>query len=415
MCRVETLRRALCIGVLGAASAFAQTPQVLVTNNQDPGGGEGRNSVSFFRIGKNGALTAAKQVLTNGATPGGFTNAGIRTVLAVAQSTDVCIFAGEGNNRYVHNVTPGDVAAVDAATLKSTGKFLAGANDLGDFIGVGLASNGQYLYAGFSASGTIATYQILSGCKLQYLKSVPATGTGRITRRPGGPAGMAVSGNMLVVTYEDGSISSFNISKGVPVSNGDLQNSTGSLGDLVIPQGVDITSDGKFAIFASSGSGVTPVVEVSEISGGKLTRTSEYSLRGSISNNSFAVELSPDESLLYVLNLPGDKFTPSTVAAAFFDKATGAVSFGCEAGSNQQNSYLAGGLALSNNAQGTGGQVYVGGGQGDDVEETEIISIFNVQSDGKTCSLTEAANSPVQNSSSALAWPTIVTWPPRAF
>jgi len=59
--------------------------------------------------------------------------------------------------------------------------------------------------------------------------------------------------------------------------------------------------------------------------------------------------------------------------------------------------------------------VYVGGGQGDDVEETEIISIFNVQSDGKTCSLTEAANSPVQNSSNALAWPTIVTWPPRAF
>jgi hypothetical protein len=226
---------------------------------------------------------------------------------------------------------------------------------------------------------------------------------------------MAVSGNMLVVTYEDGSISSFNISKGVPLSNGDLQNSTGALEDVVIPQGVDITADGKFAIFASSGSGVTPVVEVSEISGARLTRTSVYFLSGSISNNSFAVELSPDESLLYVLNLLNDILSPNTVAAAFFDKTTGAVSFGCEARSNQQNSYLSGGLALANNSEGTGDEVYVGGGQGDDAERTEIISIFNVQSDGKTCSLTEAPNSPVQNDSDALAWPTIVTWPPRAF
>ena len=390
MCRVETLRRALCIGVLGAASAFAQTPHFLVTNNQDPGGGAGRNSVSFFRIGNNGSLTAAKQVSTNGVTPGGYTDAGMRAVLAVAQGTDVCIFAGEGNDKYIHNLVPGDVEAVDAATLKSTGKFRAGANDFGYYLGVGLASKGQYLYAGFSASRTIATYQILNGCKLQYLKSVPAVGTGFLGG-PGGPAGMAVSGTMLVVTYEDGSISSFNISKGVPVSNGDLQNSTGATEALAIPQGVDVTDDGEFAVFASSGEG-SPLIEVSDISSGKLTPTVLYPLNGSISNNSFTVELSPDESLLYVLNLANDLQSPNTLAAAFFDKTTGAVAFGCEARSSQQNSYLSGGLALANNTKGTGSEVYVGGGQGDDVEETEIINIFNVQSDGKTCSLTEAAN-----------------------
>lgn len=35
-----------------------------------------------------------------------------------------------------------------------------------------------------------------------------------------------------------------------------------------------------------------------------------------------------------------------------------------------------GGLALAINGEGTGDEVYVGGGQGDDGEQTEIISIF---------------------------------------
>jgi hypothetical protein len=60
---------------------------------------------------------------------------------------------------------------------------------------------------------------------------------------------MAAHANTLVATYVDGSIESFDISQGVPVSNGDKQNSTAFLKSGAYPGGVDITQDGHFAIF----------------------------------------------------------------------------------------------------------------------------------------------------------------------
>jgi len=65
-------------------------------------------------------------------------------------------------------------------------------------------------------------------------------------------------------------------------------------------------------------------IEVSDISSGKLTPTVMYSVSGGISDNSFAVVLSPDNSRLYILNLPNTILSPNTVAAAgFFDKTIG--------------------------------------------------------------------------------------------
>ena len=65
---------------------------------------------------------------------------------------------------------------------------------------------------------------------------------------------MAIHGNIMIATYTDGSIESFNISSGTPVSNGDEQYSTATLNsqDATYPNSIDITSDGHYAIFGDT-------------------------------------------------------------------------------------------------------------------------------------------------------------------
>src|SRR6202023_1939370 len=97
--------------------------------------------------------------------------------------------------------------------------------------------------------------------------------------------GMAIHGNMLVATYGDGSIESFDISSGTPVSNGDKQNSTAYLKSqgATYPNGVEITKDGRYAIFGDTST--STIVEVSDISSGKLSKTSVYTQKAPINSS----------------------------------------------------------------------------------------------------------------------------------
>jgi 6-phosphogluconolactonase (cycloisomerase 2 family) len=207
--------------------------------------------------------------------------------------------------------------------------------------------NSQNLYASFTDSNTIGTFQVRPGCKLTFIGDTAVGGL-----QGGVIDGMATHGDIMVVTYGDGSIESFNISAGTPVPNGDEQNSTGGRTGNTYPNGVDITQDGHYAIFGDTST--STVVEVSDISSGKLTPTVVYRMRSGISSSN--IMLSPDETLLYISNTQGDRIT-----AAFFDKSTGVLSKGCTSGSLKGYvtdwSYL-GSLALETTT-GTGGVVYV--------------------------------------------------------
>jgi sugar lactone lactonase YvrE len=213
---------------------------------------------------------------------------------------------------------------------------------------------------------------------------------------------MAVHGSILVGTYADGSIESFNISAGMPMSNGDKQNSTGSAGGNAYPNGVDITRDGHYAIFGDTAT--STVIEVSDISSGKLTPTVVYKLGNGISSSN--IMLSPDETLLYISNTQGDRIT-----AAFFDKSTGKLSKGCVSGNLKGYvtnwSYLAG-LALEKTT-GTGGMVYVA-----EFGAPSSIGMIQVKSGGGKCTLKELSSSPVTdpNSPGLLS---IGAFPPRSF
>ena len=348
------------------------------------------STVSFYAIAADGTLGGPTRVSTNGnGIAGGYFGA-VRVFVA-PQGPDVCVYASNAQSE--------NIAGIDARTRKLAGVFRGSrADNRLARNGIGLATGGGRLYATFSGSGNIGGFQIQPGCTLQFVGDVHAQGLN------GGLAeGMALHGNMMVVAYGDGSIESFDISGGMPVSNGDAQYSTGSQDDHV-PDAVDITRDGHYAIFG--GGSTAAAVQISDISSGRLTPTVVYGL--GTAWNSGSVRLSPDERVLYVSNSSGGRVT-----AAFFDKNTGKVRQGCTSsplkGFYTKFTYI-GGVATER-ATGMGGLLYVPelGTVG-----RSYIGVLRFAATGTGCTLTEAANSPVAGSP-ASGLLSIEVYPPRPF
>jgi 6-phosphogluconolactonase (cycloisomerase 2 family) len=379
---------AVLVGVCVAngVAAGAGKSHYVVTNDDVPPALA--TSASFFTIGTNGLLNVKAKVLTGrGGIAGGYFAANRVSVLN----------SGNAQCAYTSQAQTGEIEGIAIKTLEIGGHAVGSSKDTGTSNGVGSAMNAKYLYASFTDSSTIGTFRVLPGCSLKFVGDISVKGL-----QGGVIDGMAIHGNIMVVTYGDNSIESFNISGGEPVSNGDEQNSTGSRTGNTYPSGVDITQDGHFAIFGDT-SPLT-IVEVSDISSGKLAPTVVYHLGNEL--NSSNVLLSPDESLLYISNNQS-----GTVTAAFFDKSTGKLSKGCVSrplkGFDANWSYVAS-LALDQTT-GTGGVVYVA-----EYGVPSSIGEINVKSAGGKCTLTESSHSPVSdpNSPGLLS---IGAFPPRPF
>jgi hypothetical protein len=383
----------LCVGrlFLSGVNAFAATsssPHYIVTN--DDVAPLFVSGVSFYTVGTNGVLTLTDQVHTEGYGIGGGYFASNR-VAVLDNDSQQCVYASQA--------TEGTIAGISINTLEITGVASGSDNDTGTTNGIGLVLNNQYLYANFSDSGNIGTFQIQPGCTLTFISDISPLGL-----QGGVVSAMAINGNIMVVSYNDGSIESFNISSGVPVSNGDEQNSTAYLASsgATYPNGVDITQDGRFAIFGDTATSTT--VEVSDISSGKLTKTTVYNLAST--PNSSNIALSPDETLLYISNNQGDRLT-----AALFDSSTGRLSSPCASPTLRNYvadfSYLAS-MAFENTT-GNGGVVYIA-----EFGAPSWIAMVQVGSSNGKCTLTELSTSPVAdpNSSGLLS---IQSFPPRPF
>jgi hypothetical protein len=367
----------------GPASTPATVTPYLITNDDLPP--KIATSGTFFTFAADGTPQNPTRVSLGGVgSGGGYFAASHVSILNGA--TQQCAFLSLGGSA--------EVAAVDIQALQDVGNFSAATTDDGFDSGIGLANNGTYVYGAFSTSGTLATFAIQPGCQLQYLGSMAALGM-----HAGDVKGMAIHGNLMVLAYGDGSIQSFNISGGLPVSNGDLQNATGYTSDN-FPVGVDITQDGHFAIFGDAANYAT--VEVSDISSGKLTKTVLYKIGTNFNSNN--VLLSPDETLLYIANT-----TYGRVSAAFFDKTTGKVTPGCTSrqlkGFDNTWAYLS--SPVTELASGTGSVLYL-------AEFGTGIAMVNVTSSGGKCTLTESATSPIQPPNTTVLT-SIGVFPPRSF
>lgn len=379
--------------VLGAADKKkpSSSPIYVITNDDAL-----RHTYASFYLagGSQGSptLTYEQSINTTGlGIGGGFF--GTPRLAMLPSSSAQCVFVSDAGSS--------DIAAINIQTETVAGAFQGSTNDNGTSNGIGMVMNQNYLYAGYTLSNTIATFSVGTGCQLSFL--------GDITVAPlngGWIAGMALNGNMLVVTYIDGSIQSFNVASGIPTSNNDEQNSTG-FASAFFPDSVDITQDGHFAIFGDAA--VPTIVEVSDLSSGKLAPTVMYIL-GAATNaigpgiNSATARLSPDESLIYIGNSQN-----GYVTAAFFNKNTGKVTGGCNSPqlANFYNPWAYVGSLQTRDTTGTGNVLYV-------AEFGSSIGIVNVTSTGTTCTLTEAAGSPVTDSFSP-GLLSIQVFPPRPF
>lgn len=386
--------------LLMAACAYAATTSAssvgsfLVTNNDvplfNPPQGPAGSTVSFYSIESSGALDNKVVIPTGGVGIAGGFFASSRIAI-VPQGNEVCVFAS--------NAASGDISGINAGTLTVTGTFLASLSDTATTNGIGLAANANYLYATYSTSSTIATFSVEPGCMLSFVGDVSTVGLNSGVVGP-----LAIHGSTMVVTYGDGSIESFNIAAGVPVSNGDAQNSSGFANDH-LPNGVDITADGHYAIFGDASTVTT--LEVSDISSGKLTPTIAYDVGKSW--NSGNVRLTPDESLIIVSNNSG-----GTVTAAPFDKATGKIAPGCTSaplkGFYGTWSYT--GAAALQLPSALGGLIYVPefGSNG-----YSSIGVVQLTVADKACTLSETASSPIVDNSDHSELLSIGVYPVRPF
>jgi 6-phosphogluconolactonase (cycloisomerase 2 family) len=372
--------------LLCAVSAMAATkPHYVMTNDDVPANLP--SSVTFYTIRPDGTLAKKAKVGSggNGAAGGFF---GTQRVTVLDDGNNECVYAS--------NAESGSIVGISVATLQRVGLARGSNSDSGAVNGIGLAMSSSYIYAGYTGSNTIGTFQLVAGCNLTFVSDIDVSGL-----QGGAIDGMAVTGNMLVVTYGDGSIQSFDISNGVPVSNGDEQNSTGSKG-ANWPGQVDITQDGHYALFGDTST--STVVEVSDISSGKLTPTVVYHLGPD--DNSSNIWLSPDESLLYVANTQGGE-----IEAAFFDKTNGTLSKGCTSkvlkGFGTKYAYLA--TMATDKTTGTGDVVYVA-----EYGAPSYIGVVNVAVNGSKCTITESPKSPVSDITSP-GLLSIGVYPPRPF
>jgi hypothetical protein len=384
---------ALMAGVLalsGLAPGATQlgATQYVITNDDLPY--PFLSSISVYTVEAGGLLSSPQQIKTLGfGISGGFFGANRISVLN--SGGQQCVYAS--------SAASGEIVGIAINTLTVGGSATGSPTDLGTTNGIGMVMNSQYLYASFTDTDTIGTFSVQSGCSLSFINDVSVAGLAS-----GVINGMAIHGNMLIATYTDGSIQSFNISAGSPVSNGDEQYSTATLNsmDATYPNSIDITSDGHYAIFGDTSTSV--VVEVSDISSGRLTPTVLYTGNKSISSSN--IMLSPDETVLYVVNTQG-----ASVSAMFFNAATGVLSGGCKSktvgGQSADWSYLAG-LGLASQT-GNGGGVYVA-----EYGNPSGIALVSLTLKGQTCSLQEVKGSPFADPDS-LGLLSIGTFPPRSF
>lgn len=371
--------------LFGQAAAGAM-PKYLVTDD-DPPVRVGVNGATLFSIASNGTPQNPNRVSTGGSgAGGGYFNSNRVSILR--NSKDSCAFVSISG--------AGAIAVVDLISQQDIGDFSGSSTDVGIDNGVGLANNGSYLYASYSNSNTIATFAILHGCSLNFLGDISPIGL-----HGGNVKGMAAHGNLVVVTYGDGSIESFNISAGIPVSNHDRQNATGYASSRY-PTGVDITQDGRFAIFGDQAS--TATVEVSDISCGRLKKTVLYNVGAG--SDSASIFLSPDERLLYVANTGNGKVT-----AAFFDAKTGRVTPGCTSATLKgfDTNWVFISSPVTELNTGTGSVLYLA-----EFGSISGVAVLDISVGVGKCALTESKESPVAdpNSTNLLS---IGVYPPRSF
>jgi len=394
--RAATVRRPihglgrLVLAIAGFHGTCGAAPTPLLITNDDTAVPYPPSTISIRTIGADGTLGHATRVSTEGnGVAGGYF--GANRLLVTTIGAESCIFAANAQSE--------SITGFSVDTAARTGVFHASHADTSLAAnGIPLAATASRLYAGFSGGGNIGAFEKQAGCRLRFLGDTAARGLSG-----GAVQAIAANGATLVAAYGDGSVESFAITGVLPASHGDAAYAAGRDDDFT-PGAVDITSNGKFAIFG--GGSTTTTVQVAALTDGRLGAPTTYKLAGAW--NAGSVRLSPDESVLFISNSSGGRVT-----AAFFDPSTGALRSGCTSaalrGFYAKFTYI--GAIATQNPTSPGGLLYVPEFNADG---NSAIGILQFNRTGTGCTLRETAQSPVAAGPNA-ALLSLAIFPPRPF
>jgi hypothetical protein len=371
------------IVILSPAPALAQGGHYVVTNN-DPS--SVANSATIFKL-EGMSLDAVKVLQTGGNGGGGGDFALVRVVLA-GSGANQCLFVGDAGTS--------DIAAFTVPALAKVGNYTDPEGDSNGFgYSMGLAVRGKALFAAYGVSANIGVFEIQAGCKLKLL--------GTYDNAPGqSVSGMRVTpdGKTLVVGYGYGAnlVDSFSISSmGVLTENGPYAGLNG-------PAGVDITSDGKYAVFGDATGGTTQIEIYPINSNGTLGMETSMGGDGSLGAGQDSSDpwISPNGKFLYVSN----NLSKQVTSLGFSESPLGLSYVGITTLNDSSEIISIGGLTTATNS-GTGGGIYVA----EFSSPNGLVGLLQINSDGST---TEVSGSPYNNGTSS-ALLSVAAYPQRRF
>jgi len=385
----KTLAAVTVIALLAfsAGSAYAATHYYVVGNNNV----YPTNSVSVYEV-SGSSLVSLTTVSTGGAgAGGGYFGQGRQSINQDGSST--CVFAADAESS--------DISAMKVITaspyLEVVSNFVSPDGDSGTDDGIGITVAGGYLYANYTGNGSsiapsIGVWKITPGCSLSFVTHL--TNTSGIN---GGVIdGMAVTpnGKYLVVAYGDGSVGSYAIGGGSISLIGQEIIAGQGVGAGASAGTVAISSNGHWAIFGDfSGSNNTQLDVAAIASNGALAPTTSYGGTGSLGNgvDSNGIQLSPNNKFIYVADTYSGQET--TVS---FDATTGVITYpnGCLTSLNGFNTnwiFASQVAAVANSGSGAGLYVSEGFLSGD-----SYIALLQINS--TTGCATEVPNSPFVDS-----------------
>ena len=258
--------------VLFVCKIFGATEYVVANNNN-----LNNNTLTVYKLDtSSGAFTQIAVLQTGGD--------GLGTVFPLFNYSEVqqaispgaaCVFALDARSQ--------DIASFSKASgYALVGNYTNAALNPTGGGSLALTPNGMFLYATYGSTNNIGAWQVNVDCSLTFVGSYSPSGAAGV-----GALKVAPNGNSLIValTGTDVSAEMYSIDRGsgVLASLGVLAGFCGDNGTDCLPQGLDITKDSKFVIFAVpvNGFAIFPYAVVARITPNGLTSPSFWSLNNS--------------------------------------------------------------------------------------------------------------------------------------
>jgi len=258
-----------------AALSFMFSAQIAVGQFVYVDDNNGPNTVTVFPVSGFALATPASYTTFGNGVPG--QDGGAEQVVASYSSVN-CLYVSDANGSVPF--PNGDIASFvingpsTVFVANTIDPSATGGPNKGIPLAVDRRTGFPYLFAGFTSSNEIAFFKINpSTCQPFWSSSTTAVG---VSGAPLEALAVSAAGpHILIATYADGSIQSFKVGGGVLIPTGPPFQSTGFTTQFGVPDGIDITANGKFAIFGDRNS--IAEVEVSKIMpSGALTPTVDY-------------------------------------------------------------------------------------------------------------------------------------------